>query len=156
MGNIAYNSFPKNMSDRAFTIALKEICQDRFGDLVEVRETLHNGELCSWVVGPKEGLVEESWSYEWEVYRESKRKFGGKHPHNTWGSYLMSVIQNELSFRHNGRISDEGVDGTWKGDPAKFKTFRGYFTMMNSFLGKNYPEQFEQLFEDTPEVLRGI
>lgn len=155
MGNIAFNSFPKNMSDEAFSTSLREICQERFGDLVEVRETFHNGKLCSWVVGPKENTVgDDSWRYEWEVYRESKRKFGGKHPRSDWGSYLMAVVQNELAFRYNGRISDEGVSGTWKGDPTKYKTFVDYFRAMNKFTYKNYPEVFNQLFEYTPEKLR--
>lgn len=121
MGNIAFNSFKRDMSDDDFTRALEEIVRDRFDERVEVRPTMHNGKLCSWVIGPRKELVgDKHWAYEWEVYRYSKRKFGGKHPHSDWGRWLMGVLQNELAFRHNGRISDEGVSGTWAGDPTKY------------------------------------
>ena len=157
MGNIAYNSFPKNMSDEAFSESLREICRERFGDLVKVTESFHNGELCSWTVGPDETLIgEKCWSYEWEVYRESKRKFGGKHPHSDWGSWLMTVVQNELAHRFNGRISDEGVDGTWKGNPSKYRTFLEYMKSMNRFLFQKYEDQFWQIYEYTPEILRNL
>jgi hypothetical protein len=32
----------------------------------------------------------------------------------------MHVVQNELAYRYNGRISDEGVSGTWTGNPKKY------------------------------------
>lgn len=157
MGNIAFNSFPKNMSDEAFTKALEEICVDRFNGLVRVEKTYFEGKLCSWIVGPSEELTgDETWRYEWEVYRKSKRRFGGKHPHSDWGSWLMCVVQNELAFRYNGRISDEGVSGTWEGNPAKYRTFDEYMKSMNKFMFKNHPESFWTIYNYTPEALRNI
>ncbi len=160
MGNIAYNSFKRDMSDGDFTKALEEIVKDRFGERVVVQTTIHNGELCSWIVGPKEELIGEgAWAYQWEVYRESKRKFGGKHPPSLWGDWFMNVIQNELAYRHNGRISDEGVSGTWCGDPTKsyLISFREYLKSMWKNCYQRYGEGFiDEEMEQVPEALRGI
>lgn len=125
MGNIAFNSFKRDMSDEDFTKALEDIVKDRFDERVVVQPQIYNDEICSWKIGARPDLVGDKWwAYNWEVFRYSKRKFGGKHPPSTWAKWVMGVLQNELAFRHNGRISDEGVSGTWAGEPEKYpKTY---------------------------------
>ena len=156
MGNITCISFKKNISDDAFTAALKEVCEKRFNGLVEVSLTYFEGELCSWVIGPSKSLeIKDRWRYEWEVYRKGKRKFGGKHPHSDWGSWMMYRLQNEMAFCYNGRISDEGVDdGTWAGIENKYPKFADYFKKMNRWMYENSKVNYDIIFENTPKVLR--
>lgn len=164
MGNISTNSFKKDMSDSDFTKALVEVCRDRFGDFVRVSHNCVNGEICSWVVGPPEELVTDDklWCFQWEIFRETKRKFGGKHPRSDWGQWMMYVVQNELAFRHNGRISDEGVQGTWKGDPTKesIASFRAWIqTRWEGCFEPGSPEIEQWVtrgMQRAPEALRNL
>lgn len=163
MGNIASNSFKKDMSDDDFTKALVKICEDRFGDVIRVRRDVYDGEAVNWIVGPVEELMgKDTWSYEWEIYRESKRKFGGKHAHSEFGWWMMAVIQNELAFRFKGRISDEGVSGTWAGEPHKesLKSFKNYlFHMQLAYMEPDDPaimQRIERTLAKLPEVFRDL
>lgn len=158
MSNIAYNSFPKDMSDNDFTRTLEEIVKDRFGTKLAVKTVVEGGRVCSWIVGPQESLVpENTWFYEWEIFRESKRKFGGGHPHSDWGTWMMTVIQNELACRHNGRISDEGVQGTWKGDPNKHQTYEEWVKGFWKISFQKYGQSFiEEQLSYLPEAIRNL
>ena len=157
MGNIAFVSFKRNFTGEQFRDALQEIVSDRFGDLLIIEVKSNKGKIYYWNVLLADDLLDKSsWQYEVDFYRNSKRKFGGKHPHSQWGGWLMYVIHSELSFRYNGRCSDEGVMGTWAGDPQKYPTYRTWFENMNRYMNEHHNEEFEKLFEYTPQHLRDL
>lgn len=129
MGNIAFFSSRKNISDEQLVEKLETLVSERFpGGIIEVHPQFFKGEICSWVVGPKEELCGEknTWQHELEFHRSGPRKFGTKYPHSDWGIWLMFVILNNMAFRCNGRVSDESDNITNAGDPNKHTTFLTY------------------------------
>jgi hypothetical protein len=162
MGNIAFNSFRKNMSDDDFTQVLEEVVSDRFGGKVVVRTEPWEDGVGSWVVEPREDLGgDHLWTHSLEWYRHGQRKFGTKHPHSDWGEWILIVIQNELAVRHNGRITDEGVEGSWAGDTNKYPTFMSWFERIyrrsKKLLAKDvYEAYMKDVLSHIPEELRNM
>jgi hypothetical protein len=128
----------KNISDDQFTDLLKEVCFNRFGNKVSVivEKNKFEGEIFyNWEIQPTDKTIKKPWMYSWQISRQSKRKFGGKHPWSTWGFWMMCVIQNELAVKLNGKITDEGVSGSWNGDLDKYTTFKNYLNSRFKHIG---------------------
>ena len=67
---------------------------------------------------------EYPWSFT--MWLASRRKLEFRHPVGDWNHWIFCVIQDEFACKYGGMISDEGVDGRWRGDPNKYLTFKNY------------------------------
>ena len=150
MGNIAFFSSRKNVTDEQLTEKLKTLVSERFpSGIIEVRPEFFEGKVCSWIVGPREDLCgKKVWQYELEFHRIGPRKFGTKYPHSDWGTWLMYVILNNMAFRCDGRVSDESDDVTEPGDPNKDTTFLAYLNKNRAWRIKIHGEELGNRFSD--------
>lgn len=91
---------------------IKEIIEERFKNKVPIVRT--------------EDSFEIGFEYPWSFgcWVENCHKVEFRNPMPDWCWWVMAVIQNDLAIKYNGLISDEGVNGYWKGVQNKYPTFR--------------------------------
>lgn len=128
MGNISFVSSKRNLDPEQVADDLDEINERRFGGFFNIFGG--DGELD---VGYFAGDVHQTLWY-WSL--QSRRKIGGKHPRPalSWVCWAWSVFQAELGVKWGGRLSDEGVEGTWS--PAEsLENYADLPTYLESFYG---------------------
>lgn len=178
MGNLAFMSFNRAVSDDKFTDMLTSVVEENYGDYYEVEVSPNDTDdgTC-WVIQPKLGILEPKleercrWSFSLFIWRatdfrksdpetgrwaKSKGKFEHKHMRaGHWGYWFMDQIHGHMSAKYGSRSSDEGVEGTWKIDPTECPTAADK-------MRKNYrcyrekPELLEAILGETPAKLLEI
>lgn len=152
MGNIAFVSSKKNLDPPGVTALLERINAEFFDNLWTIN---HHPKWDIWrfeypMPIPRIGRPEETKTYDypfWEFYlRPSKRKLSSKHPNPgvEWIYWAWNIVQNECAREWGGRLSDEGVEGTWA--PKPFRTFEQYLEGRFAHVEDN-PKLREELLE---------
>lgn len=117
MGNLAFISSKKNLSLEEVCDELDEINQRRFGGFFGV----FMPDPSQIEVGYHEG---DEFKRLWGWSLQSNRKLGGKspRPNYQWVEWVWTMFQAELGAKWGGRLSCEGVDGTWSPHESLDKT----------------------------------
>lgn len=130
---------------------IREIVKRRFKDEVEVTLTKHSEKPSKhpfeghefwdiwalWHFEPKSRAIKEDrrHSFSFETWQMSHRKLEFRHPHGEWAWWAQMTIQNELAYKYDGTISDEGVEERWKVTPERLKKYYHY----RDWVTKRYP-----------------
>lgn len=78
------------------------------------------------------------WYYDFTAWIMSPHKLEFRHPHADWAFWAQScVLQEELAYRYNGIISDEGVSERWKSSPERLKKYATYRKWLEARFGGN-------------------
>lgn len=166
MGNIAFKSFRRRVTDQQFLTMLQTVindfCPEDYEAVAEHEikspTQISNG---AWIVKPKKGVLSEErdWAYEIQIFRYSAGKFGNKHIRcGDWGYWFTYSIESRLCEKFGAILSDEGVSGSWKDDPKKYPTFKSYLDERYSDDTLSYyPRGWkEKLISKVPEKLKSM
>lgn len=176
MGNYAFISFRRRVTDDQFYHMLKVVVDENYGDYYEV--IYQPGEKknpddpgspnTGWTIQPKDGILGEDegsiWRYSLFIARYSNyttgKLYGGKFYHKhmragEWGYWFMGQIHGHLCQRFKAILSDEGVPGSWKQDPAETPTVQDYIDKHMPSI-KEHPELYRHITEGGPEKLMEI
>ena len=155
MGNLAFVSSRKNLRPEDVDALLREVNHRRFGDYFRIERPYDT----VWSFHPPE----DEPGFLWEFYlRDTLRKISSNHPFRVaWQYWAWHVFQHEMAAAWNGRLSDEGGEGTWAPDLAKYAKFEDWqdlwYSRGNSFLPKDYAEQARrEELDAVPDVLRPL
>ena len=150
MGNLAFISSKRNLDPRGVTALLERINAEFFDNLWSIDQKV--APECwrfSYAAAiPRIGRPQEMKVYDhpfWEFWlRPSKRKLSSNHPRPgvQWVYWSWNIIQNECTREWGGRLSDEGVEGTWA--PKPFRTFEQYL------------DEYYDHFEDNHELQKEL
>jgi hypothetical protein len=101
---------------------LQEIVERRFLGKLEIDYSPSDG----WLLHPK-GLPDFDDQIEFWI---AGRRLVFRHPFTQWCWWAqVGVLQEEFAYRYGGTISDDGLDGRWKGSLGRLKrypTFRSW------------------------------
>lgn len=155
MGNIAFVSFKKNVSDEVFTSMLEGVARSVFKG-----QALIVPDPC--VIALRAGLVEGSspWAFRLNYFRYGPRKFGCKHPRGgEVAHWIHFVVTAHLCREFNATLSDEGISGTWKDDLYRYPTFKKFLArnLYPSIIvggGKESRALMKRIFSECPKALR--
>jgi len=135
MGNIAFKSFRRKVTDQQFLTMLQTVisdfCPNEYEAIAE-HEIVNSKQVSNgaWVVKPKSGIFpenEHTYAYEIYIFRYSNGKFGNKHIRcGDWGYWFTYELESRLCQKFGAILSDEGVSGSWKDEPGKYPTFKFY------------------------------
>jgi hypothetical protein len=167
MGNIAYKSFRRRVTDQQFfnmlDAAVKSFCPEQFEVVMEDSKVESKVTNNVWTIKPKDDSLKDSWQYKIEIYRDGPGKFGHKHMHCMhWGEWFMYTLEAYLCEKHGCILTDEGCEGSWKSQSGKYPTFKHYLNNYYSRWGKNKDddERKEFLFnlemKHLPECFKSI
>lgn len=124
MGNHSHVSSPRKLDFATVTEQLHEINERRFQGYFRIEEGEYWGEDESWCfyVEKREHPI-----FGFHITK-TKRKIEGGHPRPgmEWCYWAWTVFQNELGVAWNGRIGDDGVEGTWAPKKDKYPTLNDY------------------------------
>ena len=143
MGNIASVSSKKNLVFEVVDAQIREINERRFGGYFRI-----------------DGVERSGWAFSydgqeyplWHFWLSGKRKIEGKHPIGfEWTRWAWAVFQNELGYSWSGRLSDEGVPGTWAPEKDAYSSFSDYYNRTFRHPDLMY---FEKSAHRVPEALR--
>lgn len=132
MGNIAFKSFRRRVTDQQFfnmlDAAVKAFCPEQFevvmGDINVENKVTNN----VWTIKPKDDSLKDSWQYKIDIFRYSSGKFGHKHMHcMQWGEWFLYTLEVYLCEKYGCILTDEGCGGSWKSQSGKYPTFEHYF-----------------------------
>lgn len=157
MGNLGFVSSKSNLNAERVGADLDEINERRFGGFFNVFVP-HDD---AWDIGYTDEKGEHQSLWYWHL--QSKRKIGGKRPRPNyqWVEWAWAIFQAELGVKWGGRLSDEGVPGTWgpKEELKKYVDLPAYLKSHYSYLPDDHPnlEQIweyarEQIVETMPEA----
>ncbi len=153
MGNICTIKSRKKLKYDQVTADLHEINRRCFKSLLEIQEVL---EFNCWNIcfnGNVGFTIHKSPTYKGRLTLKH-----GRH----WWTWVDVVVTNELALKYNGSITDEGVSGSWKGEPGKYPNIRSWFEAFAK-LGA-VPQTTQALIKQmvemdlslVPEAIRGI
>ena len=154
MGNIAFVSSKRNLDADRVSDDLDEINERRFGGFFNVFVP-HDD---AWDIGYADDKGEHQSLWYWHL--ESKRKIGGKHPRPNylWVLWAWSVFQAELGAKWGGRISDEGVEGTWSPTETleRCTDLPTYMADHYSWMKDDHPHREQVLAEAVDQIERTL
>jgi len=129
MANHGYVKTRKMMSVEKINQLLDELNQANFKGNLKIE--YHKGDEHSW--GPHVWMLEypcEDKKSNWgtrvcwlNTARSFEMRHGGGGDFIWW---IDSLILDTLAVKFNGRISDDGVSGSWPGEPEKLQTYEDY------------------------------
>lgn len=164
MGNIAYKSFRRRVTDQQFLTMLQSVINDFCPNEYEVvvdHEIKSSKQISdgAWIIRPKEGILSEKdskWAYEIDIFRYSGGKFGNKHMRcGDWGYWFTYELESRLCQKFGAILTDEGVSGSWKDTPGKYPTFKSYLNERYDNSASYYPVGWkEKLISKVPEKLK--
>ena len=146
MSNIAYIHTPKFVKSYDIKALLEKINRKRFGGKMEIGRGGESGKeddsVLAWRIS-----YPGSWDCLW-IHQDTPKKLACKHPHNQWMEYVFMVFQEELAAMVKGKLSDEGVQGTWKPKPKKYPSYLAWVNMIHSHSHKVLdPRAYYELIE---------
>jgi hypothetical protein len=146
MGNITTIKTRRKLKYEDVTADLREINQRRFDGLLDIQEMAPDG----WRIGYVDMY--------WELWKSPTQKGWLTHKHGRhWLCWVDMVYSNELAIKYNAKVSDEGVEGSWKGEPDKYPTCESWFEAMISPLVDSTASQIIDLeISMVPEVIKRI
>lgn len=151
MANHGYVTTRRHLTPEEVDRDIREIVKRRFKDLIEVRyektapePSTHNFRgtdfwniWALWAFEPKDEKLKKTSNYIFEVWIMNRRKLEFRHPHGDWSWWGQMTVQNELAYKYDGTISDEGVEERWKVDQKKLDKYRHY----RDWVTKRWPRQ---------------
>lgn len=167
MGNLAFISFRRAVSDEQFTDMLQTVIRDNYDDFMQVVVAEYSDGL-AWNVIVKDDVLEEgegsTYSYSMHIFRHTNYKTGkdykGKFAHKhmrgwAFGEWFMYQFHAHLCQKFGAMLSDEGVSGSWKADPKTYPTVRDYLVGNYDYYREN-KEGLDKWLETIPKKLREI
>lgn len=126
MANHGFISSTRTLDKDQVLLDLQEINNRRFGGKLAIT---FNGK--EWHIHyPSEKYV---YGQGFLLWIRSPKKLEHRHT-IMWGYYLEIVFAHELGTKYNGKLSDEGVGGTWKSDVAKYPTYKSWVDEQLSYV----------------------
>ena len=132
MGNIFSMSCRKKITSEKLVVQLQEINTRRF--------------LSKFIIKQEENVWYFSFAKQnlFSLILSSEHKIQTKHARQNWAFWVQSVFMNELALHYKGRLSDEGIEGSWTGDVKKYPTIQSWYGELVS-IDKDDP-LFTELF----------
>ena len=133
MGNLTSISSPKKLKFDEVDAQIREINERRFGGFFTIK--------CST---PESYIGADGWEFHVpEVHpyalfgyalSDTKRRIRGGHarPAFRWADWCVAVFENELGAAWKGRISDDGVEGSWAPVKDKYPDLQAWHDMFDS------------------------
>lgn len=115
-----YMKIEKHLIAKEVERDLKDIIHRRFKDLLKLECHINEGEVCDWDVrfDPTHGFP---------VCLKNNDKLEFTHPDDAWSYWAQSVVEDELSLKYNGKMSDEEYpQQELKPAPECHETFQKY------------------------------
>ncbi len=142
MANHGYVKVRKNLTLNQVKDDTKEIIKRRFQNKLKIEIDKDN------TYSPVEGKVISIMCGEEHVHSfwlDSVRILEFRHAQGGQAfAWVERVIQNELAQKYNGKISDDGCDGSWKATPNKYLTYRDYLFGMSRGIAGKEPSFFQK------------
>lgn len=140
MANHGYVTTRRHLTPEEVDQDIREIVKRRFNDIIDVRfeknapepgkhefrGTLFWNIWGCWVFEPKDEKLKKTSNYIFGAWLMSHRKLEFRHPHGDWSWWGQMIVQDELAFKYDGIISDEGVEERWKVTQEKLDKYRHY------------------------------
>lgn len=117
MSNHGFVSSKRNFKKEQIILDLQEINQRRFKGLLTIVDSKW-GDNGSWFIS----YPEHSHPNGFNIWIRSAKKLEHRHTHG-WSFYLEVAFSEELCYKYNGILSDEGITEKWKPDPSKHLTY---------------------------------
>ena len=129
MANHGYTTTKKFMSIEKIDADLREFIARHCGGIAEVEGPFDlEDELAGWFVT----FLDDEYE-RFSVWLHSRRKLEFRHPLGAKVPYwAQALFQHEMAKKYNGRISDDGYEGSNDPDPEGMDTFTKYTDLMAS------------------------
>lgn len=152
MANHGFVTTRRILTPEAVNEDIREIVARRLKDEVTIefrtlsalpKKTAHEGYeswdiWALWHFEPKKSpTIKEPWHYGFEAWQMSHRKLEFRHPHGEWAWWAQMIIQEELAYKYDGTVSDEGVEERWKITPQILRKYQHY----RDWVTKRWPRQ---------------
>jgi len=124
MGNTNFISFPKKVSFDWIKPEVDQILEERFGDRFFTK--LDDFGQLVIEMSPEEDEDIKQYYCPITFWQESARKIGYGFPRGHFSVWIMVYVDNALSAKQNGKLSSDGVTGTWKGTARKWPDFMSW------------------------------
>ena len=151
MANHAYVTTRRILTPEVVDQDIREIVTRRLKDEVTIefkkfgklpKKTSYKGyeswEIWAlWRFEPKSQKIKEPWRFGFEAWQMSHRKLEFRHPHGEWAWWAQMILREELAYKYDGILSDEGISDRWKATPEKLKKYAHY----RDWVTKRWPHQ---------------
>lgn len=127
MANHGFLSFRKKLDLPGLRDLCQEICNDHLPNFVADLYPENSPPIV--IVHHKDKDSDEDWEHTLGIWFRSPKKIEVRHNPGDFYWWLNHVIWDNLAIKLNGRISDEGVEGTWAGE-FKYPTFVKFLKSM--------------------------
>lgn len=122
MANHGFIKTKKPLKPSDLKRLLEEINQERFCGKFKISDG-------GWTEGKSftVEIVEDSPATHRHFWLASPRKIEHRHgPGGDFCWWVETIFANDMAVKLNGKLSDEGVGGSWPGEPGKWPTMKSY------------------------------
>lgn len=99
---------------------LLDIIHRKFHDLLKLECHIADNEICDW-------YIKYDSTHGFPVCLKNNKKLEFTHPIDAWSHWAQLVVEDELTIKYNGKISDEEYpQRELKPAPECHQTFRDY------------------------------
>jgi len=124
MSSHCYIKFNRNLVANEVEQDLKEIIHRKFNDLLKLSSHITKDEIRDWDL-----RYDDTHGFPVCLKTENRLEF--THPDDAWSYWAQSVIEDELSIKYNGKITDEEYpQQELKPQPECHITFQKYLETM--------------------------